>query len=80
VCKIFNAPKKSHEVAVKSIGRYLLGTKTKGLILNPSKLLKIDCHVDADFVGLWSYEDIQDPACVKSRTGYMICVADCLVI
>jgi Reverse transcriptase (RNA-dependent DNA polymerase) len=75
-----NDPKKSHEVAVKRIGRYLLGTKMKGLILKPSKLLKIDCYVDADFVGLWPYEDIQDPSCVKSRTGYMICVADCPVI
>jgi len=75
-----NVPKKSHEVAVKRIGRYLLGTKTKDLILKPSKLLKIDCCVDGDFVRLWSYEDIQDPACVKSRTEYMICVADFPVI
>ena len=42
--------------------------------------MKIDCYVDADFVGLWPYEDIQDPTCVKRRTGYMICVADCPVI
>jgi len=79
-CAISNAPKKSHKVSVKRIGRYLLGTKTKDLILKPSKLLKIDCCVDGDFVRLWSYEHIQDPACVKSRTGYMICVADCPVI
>ena len=29
-------PKKSHEDAVKQIGRYLKGTMDKGLILNPS--------------------------------------------
>ena len=69
-CAISNAPKKFHKVSVKRIGRYLLGAKSKGLILKPSKLLKIDCYANADFVWLWSYEDIQDPACVTSRTGY----------
>jgi len=48
--------------------------------LKHSKFLKIACYLDADFVGLCSCEAIQDPTCVKSRTGYMICVADCLVI
>ena len=65
MCKILNAPKKSHEVAVKRIGHYLLGTKTTGVIMKPSKLLKIDFYVDADFIGLWPYEYIQDPVCVK---------------
>ena len=72
-----NTLKKSHEVAVKRIGHYLPGTITKGLMLKPSKPLKIDCYVVVDFVRLWSYENIQDPACVKSRTWCMICVADC---
>jgi len=31
------APKKSHEIAVKGISRYQLGTKTKCLNLKPSK-------------------------------------------
>ena len=46
------------------------------MILRPDfeDMLKIDCYVDADFAGLWNVEDNQDPHCVKSRTGYVICV------
>ena len=45
-------PKRFHEQAVKRIGRYLLRTKNKGLILNPDKSkTTLDCYVDADFAG-----------------------------
>jgi hypothetical protein len=40
----------------------------------------IDCYVDADFAGLWGSEDVQDPTCVKSRTGFVLCIADCPVV
>jgi hypothetical protein len=40
----------------------------------------VDCHVDTGFTGLWGYEDPQDPSCVKSRTGYFICIMDCPVV
>ena len=33
--------------------------------------------MDADFAGLWTYEDEQDPVCVRSRTGYVITLGDC---
>jgi hypothetical protein len=49
-------------------------------VLHPSDSLDIDCYVDADFAGLWPHKDKQDPSCVKSRTGYAICVANCPVI
>ena len=45
-------PRLSHEVALKRIGRYLKGTRTRGLILSPSSDLTIDCYVDSDFAGL----------------------------
>ena len=48
--------------------------------MNPSKELKIDFYPDADFAGMYSHEKPTDPACVKSRTGYTITVADCPVI
>ena len=73
-------PKQSHELALKRIGRYLKATQSRGLILNPSKELKIDCYPDADFAGMYGHEKPTDPACVKSRTGYTITVADCPVI
>ena len=75
------APKAIHEKALKRIGRYLKATRDKGLILNPSKeTLKIDCFPDADFAGMYGHERNDDPTCVKSRTGYVITVADCPVL
>jgi hypothetical protein len=62
----------SHAAGVKRILRYLKRTKSEGLILKPQKNLKVDCYVDADFGGLFSVEDKQDPISVKSRTGYVI--------
>jgi hypothetical protein len=52
------------------------------LILNPNKddILKIECYADADFAGLWNSEDEQDPHCVKSRTGFIVMIANCPVI
>ena len=72
--------RRSHEEAVERIGQYLKGTMDEGLILRPSGEFNIDCYVDADFAGLWPYEDKQDPSCVKSRTGFVICIANCPVI
>jgi hypothetical protein len=72
-----HSPKDSHGQAVKKIIRYLQGTKDKGLIMTPSNDLSIDCYVDADFAGLYGVEDPQDPVSVKSRTGYVLLLADC---
>ncbi len=66
--------------ALKRIGHYLKGTLDKGLILTPSDDLKIDCYPDADFAGLWNREHKNDPHCVRSRTGYVICLSDCPVL
>jgi len=73
-------PKHSHELALKRIGRYLKATRNHGLVLNPSKELKIDDYPDADFAGMYGYEVSSDPSCVKSRTGYTITVADFPVV
>jgi hypothetical protein len=74
-------PKRSHEEALKRIGRYLKATRDRGLVLNPTgDILKIDAYPDADFAGLHGHEKPTDPASVKSRTGYVITVADCAVL
>lgn len=75
-----HAPKRSHEIAVERIGRYLKGTIDEGLIMKPSDDCKMDVFVDADFAGLWPHEDKDDPTCVKSRTGHVICIADCPIV
>jgi hypothetical protein len=64
--------RRSHAAGVKRILRYLKKTKTEGLILKPQADLRVDCYVDADFGGLFSVEEKQDPVSVKSRTGYVI--------
>ena len=74
-------PYKSHEEAVKHIGRYLLGTADKGMIMKPDKsLTTLDCYVDADFAGLWNSEDAESPASVVSRSGYVIRYFGCPIL
>ena len=73
-------PKKIHGEYLKRIGRYLKGTKDKGLIIPHPANLDINRYVDADFAGLWNVEDRHDPHCVKSSTGFVIFVGSCPVI
>jgi hypothetical protein len=75
-----HSTKQTHKYALKKIGWYLKGTIKKGLTLHPSNNFKIDCYPDADFAGLWARDDKQDPHCVRSRTGYVICLDDCPVL
>ena len=73
-------PKKSHGQAIKRICRYLVGTRLKGITFKPDLTKGLDCYVDADFAGLYGYEDEQDPVCVKSRTGYTLTLFGCPVV
>jgi hypothetical protein len=75
-----NDPRLPHETALKRIGRYLLGTKTDGIFIKRTKETIMDCYVDADFAGLWGQEDVQDPTCVRSRTGFVITLGNMPVI
>ena len=77
--RFIHGTKQSHEEALERIGQYLKGTMEKGLILKPTSNMDFECYCDADFAGLYAFEDISDPSCVKSRTGYVICVAGCPV-
>jgi hypothetical protein len=68
-------PKHSHELALKRIGRYLKNTSSRGMVINPTRELSIDAYPDADFAGMYGYEKPTDPACAKSRTGFVIVFA-----
>jgi len=74
------SPKASHEKALKRIGLYLKATRDKGLILNPTKELNVDAYPDANFAGLYGHEKSADPSCAKSRTDFLINVANCPVL
>eukprot|EP00985_Skeletonema_marinoi_P012008 scaffold5715_cov85-Skeletonema_marinoi.AAC.3 len=43
-------------------------------------MLSVNAYPDADFAGLYGYERPDDPACVKSRTGFVILAANCPVM
>ena len=65
-------PKKSHATAVKTIVRYLIRTRMKGLIVKPDGTYDLDTWVDADFAGLYTQEPPESPMSVKSRYANII--------
>ena len=68
-------PKKEHGAAVRHIGRYLKGTRTKGTIFKPNKK-GLEVYVDADFAGNWDpSEAATDRDTARSRHGYIITYA-----
>ena len=69
------APKHSHELALKRIGRYLKNTSERGMVIQPTRELNVDAYPDADFAGMYGHEKPTDPACAKSRTGFVIMFA-----
>ena len=66
-------PRRSHAEAVKRIGRYLLATKDKGILIRNNEQKFFECWVDADFSGNWRQKDAHnDPMTAKSRSGWVI--------
>lgn len=64
-------------MAVLRIVRYLMATRSEGLILEP-KNSSLELWCDADFSRYWKAEDAHaDRAMAKSRTGYIIKYAGC---
>ena len=71
--RFLSNPKASHGAAIKQIGRYLLGTRDKGVYLRPDSEQLFECYVDADFCGNWDRAiAADDPDTAKSRAGYVI--------
>ena len=67
-----------HITALKRIGRYLLKTSDKGIILKPTSELTIDCYVDADFAGLWNKEDHDEKTALKAEPDMCYALANAL--
>ena len=81
-CARFSAnPKKKHGEAVKRIGRYLRGTKDKGIYLKVTDD-SFKVWADADFSGNWSHTDetITQADTARSRSGYIITYLGCPII
>ena len=64
-----NDPKITNERAVMRIGKYLLGTKDRGVHFIPNKSRGIECFVDADLVGSWDKSDAGNPENVTLTVG-----------
>ncbi len=77
-----HAPKENHTVAIKRIPHYLKGVldNEDGLLLSVDSKMELNCYRDADYAGLWTFEDSQDPVCVRSRTGYVATLGNCPVM
>jgi hypothetical protein len=73
-------PKRSHELAIMRLGRYLCNSCERGIIYKVDKSKGIEVYVDADFAGGWSSADSENADNVLSRTGFVICYANCLLI
>ena len=76
-------PKRSHELVLERIGRYLMENIREGLILKPNRKtdkFKIDIYVDAAFASGWGTEQGTNPDSVKYCTGFIVKVMGCPVI
>jgi hypothetical protein len=70
-------PKIQHTIAVKRIGRYLLATKDKGLIMKPNQE-GMECWVDAAHASEWNNKTASsDSSSARSRMGHLITYAGC---
>lgn len=75
-CARFTAdPRMEHGAALKWLGRYLKGTRDKGLILKPNLNKQMEVYVDADFAGNWNYDEGDHRDTARSRHGYFITYA-----
>ena len=54
VARFSHCPKKSHASAIKTIVRYLSGTKENGIVYHRSETFTLYCDVDADFAGRYN--------------------------
>lgn len=72
-----SCPKKEHGNAIRWLGRYLLNTRDKGLILKPDKSKTFEVWVDADFSGNFDRSDTENRDTARSRHGYYIMYQGC---
>lgn len=80
-CARFSSdPKKEHGKAVKWLGRYLKGTRDRGLLLRPDKTKGLEVYVDASFAGDWDKKMSHEARTARSRHGYVIYYAGCPIL
>ena len=73
-------PMRSHELAIVRIGRYLVNNPDGGIIYKVDTSKGLEVYADADFAGGWDKADSENADNVLSRTGFVICYANCPII
>ncbi len=71
---------RSHELAILQIGCYLYDNAESGIIYKVDKSKGLEVYTDADFAGGWNNADSQNADNVLSRTGFVICYANCPIL
>ena len=74
------SPKTEHSKAIRWLARYLHSTKDQGMIFQPDTSKGLELYVDADFAGNWNPEETQDVDTARSRHGFAIKYAGCLIV
>ena len=69
-----------HEQTVTKTGRYLIGSKTEGIVYNLDKSKGWKVYVDANFDGGWDPDNSLDANMLYSCTGFVICYVSCPVL
>jgi hypothetical protein len=74
-------PRYEHGQAVKWLGRYLYGTRDKGIIFKPTPQQSLHLYVDSDWSGLWDKNiAATDSSTARSRHGFILECCGCPVI
>jgi hypothetical protein len=73
-------PMRLQELAIMRIGRYLCDNCKRGIFFKVDKTKGLEVYVDADFAGGWSCADADNADNILSRTGFVICYANCPLI
>ena len=71
---------RSYEVAVRQIGKYLIGTTDKGTISKPDNTKGLECYVDVAFAAGWQQADTDNTENFLSKIGYVIYYTDCQLL
>ena len=71
-------PRYEHGQAIKWLGRYLYGTRDKGIIMKPTEDVTLELYVDSDWSGNWD-ETIAatDSSTARSRHGFVLSFCGC---
>lgn len=73
------SPKIEHAKAIRWLTRYLFSTRDKGMIFKPDITRGLELFVDADFAGNWDPNETHDIDTARSRHGFAIKYAGCLI-